>query len=293
MAERRWGGGWLYRALTVLAAAIPLYGQPARDAAAAEAVDLKLVIAADVSYSIDEEEAMLQRQGTIDAFRSAEVIGAIASGVLGRIAVAYIDFSSRMTNRVVLDWQVIGDGATANAFADRLAAASLTHGMHTSISDGIELARRLIETSPIQGTRQVIDVSGDGPNNFGRLVDDVRDATIARRITINGLPIMNERGAFSSRYYLPDLDLYYRGCVIGGPGAFIVVANNFADFARAIRRKLILEIAGLSPRDEGPPRPLPMPAATGTSLRPSPNGYVYPKGCDIGERMRGYISTEP
>jgi hypothetical protein len=293
MVEISWTAGRLKRLMAALIAVLPLLWPEARDATAAEAVDLELVIATDVSYSIDEEEATLQRQGVVQAFRSEEVIRAITSGVLGKIAVAYIDFSSRVTNRVVADWQVIRDRATANAFADRLAAASLTRGMHTSISDGIELARALIETNAIEGTRRVIDVSGDGPNNFGRLVDDVRDDTIARRITINGLPIMNERGAFASRYYLPDLDLYFRGCVIGGPGAFIVVANNFVDFARAIRRKLILEIAGLAPRDDRPSRPLPIPAAAGAQPRPSPDGYTYPRGCDIGERMRGAITVEP
>jgi hypothetical protein len=281
------------RILAVLVAAVLLSWPGGRDAAAAESVDLELVIATDVSYSIDEEEATLQRHGVIEAFRDEEVVRAITSGILGRIAVAYIDFASRATSRIVVDWQIIRDRATANGFADRLAAASLTRGMHTSISDGIEQARRMIETNAIEGTRRVIDVSGDGPNNFGRLVDDVRDDTIARRITINGLPIMNERGAFSSRYYLPDLDLYFRGCVIGGPGAFIVVANNFNDFARAIRRKLILEIADNAPRDDEFPRPLLVPAATGAPPRPSPDGYVYAKGCDIGERMRGAITIEP
>ncbi|MHA1109352.1 MAG: DUF1194 domain-containing protein, partial [Alphaproteobacteria bacterium] len=113
-------------------------------------------------------------------------------------------------------------------------------------------------------------------NNWGGLVDQVRDATIAKRITINGLPILNEADRFSSRYYLPDLDDYYRGCVIGGPGAFLVVARDFKDFARAIRRKLILEIASLSNR--------PLLVRAAASAR---RGYVYKKGCDIGERMRG------
>lgn len=283
----------LRRPLAALVAAGLQMAMSCVGANGAEAVDLELVIATDVSYSIDEEEATLQRQGVVAAFRSDEVIRAITSGMLGRIAVAYIDFASRMTNRVVLDWHIIRDRATAHAFADSLAAASLTHGMHTSISDGVELAVRLIESNAIEGTRRVIDVSGHGPNNFGRLVDDVRDETIARRITVNGLPIMNERDALNSRYYLPDLDLYYRGCVIGGPGAFIVVARNFTDFARAIRRKLILEIAGLVPRDDEVPRPLLIPVAAGTQPRPSPTGYTYPKGCDIGERMRGVISNDP
>jgi hypothetical protein len=253
-------------------------------AAAREYVDLELVIATDVSRSIDEEEARLQREGVAAAFRSAEVINAIRSGVLRKIAVAYIDYSSLHWNKVVLDWRIIGDAAAAEAFAADLLKAPLTFGRRTSISDALQHSADLLAANDIEGTRQVIDVSGDGPNNFSRLVDEVRDEVLKQRITINGLPIINDRGGIGSRYNLPDLDLYYRGCVIGGPGAFIVVAKNFHDFARAIRRKLVLEIAGLVPPFQtemqyaqiAPPR----------NIRPSPNGYTYEKGCDIGERMR-------
>ncbi len=253
-------------------------------AAAREYVDLELVIATDVSRSIDEEEARLQREGVAAAFRSAEVINAIRSGVLRRIAVAYIDYSSLHWNKVVLDWRIVGDAAAAEAFAADLLRAPLTFGRRTSISDALLHGAQLLASNDIEGTRQVIDVSGDGPNNFSRYVDEVRDEVLKQRITINGLPIINDRGGIGSRYNLPDLDLYYRGCVIGGPGSFIVVAKNFHDFARAIRRKLVLEIAGLVPPFQGetqyaqiaPPR----------NVRPSPNGYTYEKGCDIGERMR-------
>jgi hypothetical protein len=253
---------------------------------ATEAVDLELVIATDVSYSIDEDEARLQRQGIAAAFRSKRVIQAIRSGFLRRIAVAYVDYSSRAFNRVVLDWRIISDAKSANEFADALLKAPPTYGRRTSISDAVELAAHMIETNQIDGTRRVIDVSGDGPNNFGRLVDHVRDEIAARRITINGLPIVNLNDRFNSRFYLPDLDLYYRGCVIGGPGAFLVVARDFKDFARAIRKKLILEIAGRTP----PLRPSVLPVSAHARIQ-SPGGrggtgYVYEKGCDIGERMR-------
>lgn len=207
-------------------------------------VDLELVIATDVSRSIDSDEARLQRQGVAAAFRSKQVIDAIQSGVLQRIAVAYIDYSSRDWNKLLIDWRIIRDRKTAHAFADTLLSQELTFGRRTSISDALEQAADLIDGNDIEGTRRVIDVSGDGPNNFGRYVDTVRNETIAKRITINGLPIMNERNNVFSRYNLPDLDNYYRGCVIGGPGAFLVVARDFKDFARAIRKKLILEIAG-------------------------------------------------
>ncbi len=253
---------------------------------AVEYVDLELVIATDVSYSIDEDEARLQREGVAAAFRSKEIIRAIGAGFLRKIAVAYIDYSSSIHNRVVLDWRILSDRESAHAFAASLLKAFPTFGRRTSISDAIEFAAQMIATNAYEGTRQVIDVSGDGPNNWGRLVDRVRDETAAKRITINGLPIINDGGGFISRYYLPDLDLYYRGCVIGGPGAFIVVASNFKDFARAIRKKLILEIAGLAPR---------LPPRAGGLIRkasahrgqPAPRfGYVYKKGCDIGERLR-------
>lgn len=263
----------------------------AAPAAAKEYVDLELVIATDVSRSIDAEEAELQRRGIVAAFRSKEVIDAIASGVLRRIAVAYLDYSSRDWNKVVIDWRIIRDRDSAYTFADTLLNAPLTFGRRTSISDALAQGAALIDSNDIEGTRRVIDVSGDGPNNFGRLVDTVRDETVAKRITINGLPIINDRNTFS-RFSLPDLDQYYRGCVIGGPGAFLVVARNFQDFARAIRKKLVLEIAGLPPlrrslfiRTQTPPV---------QGLRPSPNGYTYAKGCDIGERLRnGYWPDDP
>ena len=262
---------------------------------AAEPVDLELVIATDVSYSIDAEEARLQREGIIAAFRSPEVIAAIRGGALGRIAVAYIDFSSRPYNKVVIDWQIIEDQASAYSFADRLAKAPATRGQSTSISDALELAASLIDGNDLEGSRRVIDVSGDGPNNAGRRVDAVRDEVLAKRITINGLPIINLADQWNSRYFLADLDRYYEGCVTGGAGSFVIVASDFVDFARAIRQKLILEIAGLAPAPQ-PVRPKILRASAETALRVSaattlaqagPTGPAYHQGCDIGERLRG------
>ena len=286
MKERR-GAGILRLGARLALAGGALLAPPfaAAVTAAGEPVDLELVIGTDVSRSIDQQEALLQRRGIALAFGNPAVIRAIESGFLGKIGVAYIDYSSRAFNRVVIDWTVVHDRESAESFASRLLAAPLTFGRRTSISDAIEDARQMIESNALEGTRRVIDVSGDGPNNHGRLVDSVRDATIARRITINGLPIVNERGAFNSRFYLPDLDKYYLGCVIGGPGAFLVVANGFEDFARAIRRKLILEIAGTAPETGGVRSARLIRASSPGRQRPSPGGYVYPKGCDIGERM--------
>jgi hypothetical protein len=249
---------------------------------AAERVDLELLIATDVSRSIDEDEARLQREGVAAAFLDPGVIGAISSGALGRIAVAYIDYSSQPFNRLVADWRVIRGQADAAAFAELLLKSPLTYGRRTSIADAIEHGVDLIEKNAYQGTRRVIDVSGDGPNNHGNHVNTARDAAVAKGIIINGLPIMTDPGpGLRSRYYLPDLDQYYAGCVIGGTGAFQVPARDFKDFARAIKKKLILEIAGLTPNQH--------PAKTRLLLRASakpPVGPGYRLGCDVGERRR-------
>jgi Protein of unknown function (DUF1194) len=254
-----------------------LAGLAAEPAGAIEQVDLELVITTDVSYSVDDMEARMQREGAVTAFRSKEVVEAIKSGSLGKIAVAYIDFSNANASRVVVDWQVVHDQASAEAFADAIAVARKTDGVQTSISSGIALAARMIDDNDYEGMKKVIDVSGDGPNNEGRRVDHVRDEVLAKGIIINGLPIVTEADKFDV-YYLPDLDKYYAGCVIGGPGAFIQVANGFADLARALRRKLVLEIS-----DAGKPDPLFVKVAAGqrTSGR-----IAYERGCDIGERMR-------
>jgi hypothetical protein len=258
-----------------------LVGSSATGAPAGQKVDLALVIATDVSYSVDENEARFQREGAIAAFHNADVVKAIQSGSLGRIAVTYLDFSSYQSNRVLVGWTIVSDKASADAFADALAAKPRTLGVQTSISSGLELAERLLDTSGIEASKRVIDVSGDGPNNDGHLVEKVRDEIVAKGIVINGLPIMTPADQFDV-YYLPDLDKYYAGCVIGGPGAFIQVAHGFEDLERALRRKLILEIS-----DAGTPQnPLLIKvAATGAHAPQTPHAR-YEKGCDIGERMR-------
>lgn len=256
-------------------------------ASAVEAVDLELVIATDVSRSIDQEEARLQREGVATAFLSKEVVSAIQSGTYGRIGVAYIDWSSPPYNKLVMDWHIVHDRASAKAFAETLLEAPLSYGWRTSISGGLESAARLFETNNLRGTRRVIDVSGDGPNNHGRLVDEVRDEMVAKSITINGLPIVADPDlAAHSRYYLPDLDKYFEGCVIGGAGAFIVVAKDFSDFARAIRKKLILEIAGRTPEQRPTLAAGPIKVAAAQLLPAQLAGPGYHQGCDIGERMR-------
>ena len=266
--------------LSALAAGM-LTGSSAGAALSGQHVDVALVIATDVSYSVDDNEARFQREGAIAAFRNAEVVKAIQAGALGRIAVAYIDFSSYSTNKIIADWRVVHDKASADAFADLLASAPRTLGVQTSISSGLEMAELLLDASGYTATKRVIDVSGDGPNNEGHLVDKVRDQIVAKGITINGLPIMTPADQFDV-YYLADLDRYYAGCVIGGPGAFLHVAHGFEDLERALRRKLIQEISDAG-RGENP---LILKVAAPTArAAPAPHA-VYEKGCDIGERMR-------
>jgi len=255
----------------LLAGPLVLAGLALPAAATETPVDLELVLAVDVSLSIDVSEATLQRQGYIAAFRDAEVVRAIRSGILGRIAVTYVEWAGTFQRRVVVGWTLIDDDETAESFAAALQRSAPGSARRTSISGAIDYALPLFADNGYEGTRQVIDVSGDGPNNAGGLVDRARDRAVAAGVTINGLPILDNSGGAYSWYSIPDLDLYYRDCVIGGPGAFLVVARDFADFARAVRRKLILEIAGDTPHL--------IPA----QLRR--DGRVGPP-CDIGERLR-------
>ena len=236
----------LRRISTFLIAALALLGQPFA-AKAVESVDLEIVIATDTSQSIDENEAALQRQGFASALRSPDVIRAIQSGAIGKIAIAYIDWSSEPFNRLIVDWRVIEDQASADRFASTLLAAPRTYGQGTAIGGALRLATLMIENNDFDGMRKVIDVSGDGPNNRGSLAA-AREATLARGITINGLPIVTAQyGTGDWGGYYGQLDLYYEAYVIGGPGAFSLPARGFEEFATAIRRKLILEISGEVP----------------------------------------------
>jgi hypothetical protein len=216
------------------------------------AVDLELVLAVDVSRSVDQEEAVLQRTGYVSAFKHPSVIGAVTSGQLGRIAVVYFEWGEYGNTNLVIDWTLIKDKASAEDFADRLRKSPRLVARRTSISGAMDIGAALFDANNFSGKRRVVDISGDGANNSGDLVDVARDRAIAMGITINGLPILNERAGPSGRPQIEGLDLYYRDCVIGGPGAFHIVARDFKDFARAVLRKLILEIAGLSPPATAP-----------------------------------------
>jgi hypothetical protein len=247
-------------------------------AAAKTAVDLELALAVDVSGSIDEEEAKLQRAGYIAAFRNPRVIEAIQHGILGRIAVAYYEWAGFGHNKLIADWTVIHDRASALAFADSLLDPPPETARRTAIGQAIAFGVPLFDRNDIEGTRRVIDISGDGPNNWGQSATVARDFAVAAGITINGLPIVNDRPSRWGWPSLPNLDLYYRDCVIGGPGSFLVVANTFEDFSSAVLKKLIMEIAGVAPPNRvayvgSRHHPL-LLAAAGDRVAPP---------CDIGE----------
>jgi hypothetical protein len=270
-------GGFLsyFSASLIVATGLLAAGPPAQAAETGTPVDLELILAIDVSRSIDREEARLQRQGYIDAFRDQELARVIASGYIGKIAVGYFEWAGYDYSRIVVPWTVIDGERSARAFADALAAANPpAAARRTSISEAINYALPWLEGNGFVGTRRVVDISGDGPNNEGELVTLAREKAIAAGVTINGLPIMGHSRGLYSRFNLPDLDLYFRDCVIGGPGAFLEVAADFPDFARAVRRKLILEIAGRTPAE----RHRVLRAQAGRSDRVAPP-------CNIGEQI--------
>jgi Protein of unknown function (DUF1194) len=236
-------------------------------AAAQTPVDVELVLAVDVSQSMDRGELALQRQGYIDALLHPQVLSAIRGGMYGRVAITYVEWGA--SQGVMTPWTLIEDAPGAVAFAEALAAQPLRTIRGTSISGALRFAGSLFAANGFEGFRQVIDVSGDGPNSSGPPVVPARDATLAQGIIINGLPIILRQPSYTF-YSIPDLDLYYADCVIGGPGSFMLPVDDPRQLADAIRQKLVLEIAGM------PPRLLPA-AATATGPRID---------CLIGEKLR-------
>jgi hypothetical protein len=240
--RRRWMRrlGPLVR-LAVLAAAW------AAPAAAQEAVDLELVLAIDASGSVDSKEFALQKDGLARAFRDPEVIAALEAYAPGGIAVALVQWSGRHQQTVAVDWTRLNDEASARAFADAIDATGRWILGETAVADALAYGVELLEGNRFAGARRTIDISGDGPTNSGGDPDAVRDAAAAAGITINGLAILNE---------IPTLDIYYTEHVIGGPDAFLLIAKDYQDFARAVRQKLLREIqgAGLAGRNVTAPR---------------------------------------
>jgi hypothetical protein len=229
-----------------LALAWPLAGLAAARAADAEAVDLLLVLAADVSRSVDTQKFQLQREGYAAAITDARVLDAIRSGPHGQIAVCFLEWSGSDNQKVVIDWTIVRDGGSAQGFATHLVEAPRAFADRTSISGGIDFAVGQFARAPFTGSRRTIDVSGDGTNNSGRDVGAARDEAVAQGITINGLAILSAKPlSWNAEHTNPPggLETYFRNNVIGGPGAFVVAAQDFNAFGQAIISKLIAEIA--------------------------------------------------
>ncbi len=229
------------RALSVAAALVVALSAAAADRAAAQdvPVDVELVLAVDVSGSMDPDEQAVQRAGYAAALRDPEVIQAIVEGVNGRVALTYMEWAGSASQAIVVPWRLVDDAASAEGFAKELDTQPISDMHGTSISGAIDHAATLFADNGYDGQRQVIDISGDGPNNNGRPVAVARDAALAAGVVINGLPIMIRP---SSPFV--SLDRYYADCVIGGPGSFLLPVNDRDQLAEAIRRKLVQEVAG-------------------------------------------------
>jgi len=230
--------GLAFAAVLSAAFSLPAY--------AGERVDLLLVLAADVSRSMDDPKFRLQRSGYVEALTNARVLEAIQSGTNRRIAVTFLEWSGVVSQKLVIDWTTISDETTARRFADGLVEAPRSFADRTSISAGIDFAMAQFERAPYEGLRRAIDVSGDGTNNSGRDVTVARDEAVAKGVTINGLVILSESPTpWNPEHTNPPGGLanYYRNNVVGGPGAFVMVAENFKSFGNALINKLIAEIA--------------------------------------------------
>ena len=216
--------------------------------APAEPVDLQLVLAADVSISVDNHEFQLQREGYASAITSEAVLNAIRAGPHHAIAICFIEWSGPSKQRVVADWTVIRDGEMATVFANTLRTAPRSFADATAIGSAIDFAMRHFEESGVESERRIIDVSGDGDSNSGRPVEYARDDAIAAKVTINGLAIVNEHpltGFIGHIQPVGGIGHYYRTRVAGGPGSFVFQIDSFDGFAEAIERKLVAEIASI------------------------------------------------
>ncbi len=205
-------------------------------------VDVELVLAVDASQSVDDGEFALQREGYVDAIRDPAFLKAIRAGTRGRIAITYFEWAGTVRPESAVPWQLIESAADAAAFTDSLPRGPLGGFRGTSISAAIDHGAGLFAGNGFEGARRVIDVSGDGPNNQGGPVTTARDSAVRAGIVVNGLPILVRPSPT-----FPELDRYYAECVIGGPGAFMLPVRSAAEFATAIRRKLIMEVSGGAP----------------------------------------------
>jgi hypothetical protein len=234
----------------------------------AVAVDVELVLAVDVSYSMDPDEQALQREGYITGITSREFMQALQQGMNGKVAITYFEWAGPADQKIILPWRLIDGPQAAAAVTKEIADAPYRRAARTSISGALGFAKPLFEASGYRGIRRVVDVSGDGTNNAGERLVPVRDDLISAGMTINGLPIMLKRPTPGSMD-IENLDVYYEDCVIGGPAAFVVPIRERNQFKEATRTKLVLEIAGRTPQ-----------------ARVIPAAASAPRiSCTIGERM--------
>jgi len=232
------------------------------------AVDVQLALGVDVSYSMDPEEQELQREGYMAAITSREFMGALREGMHGRVAMTYFEWAGMHHQQIIVPWRLVDGPEAADGFAADIARARYTRASRTSVSGALLFGAQLFEGSGYRGIRRVIDVSGDGVNNNGPLVALTRDEVIAKGITVNGLPIMLKRPS-RGMMDIDQLDVYFEDCVIGGPGAFVVPIRDRSKFKEAIRTKLVLEVAGRTPK-----------------ARIVPASAAKPRvSCTIGERL--------
>ena len=243
----------LPRGIVTALAALVFQWALAGTANARRTVDLELVLAVDISRSMDATEQRLQRDGYVAALRHPDVVRAIRSGPNGKIAITYMEWAGNIVQSTVVPWRIVSSAREAAAVADELARKPLSSALMTSISAAVLKGRDLFGGDDIEGLRRVIDVSGDGPNNSGTPITQARDEVVRSGIVINGLALVLKRPPGPYSYFeITNLDQYYEDCVIGGPGSFVLAVTDKKEFATAIRRKLILEIAGLTPERPKP-----------------------------------------
>jgi hypothetical protein len=216
------------------------------DKDAAPSVDVELIIAVDVSYSMDMDELAVQREGYAQAIVSKEFLKALKTGPNGKVAVTYFEWAASNDQKIIIPWRVIDGPETADAVADEIMRTPVRRASRTSISGAIYFAIPLFDENPYRGLRRVIDISGDGPNNNGAPVTPARDEALSKGIVINGLPIMVKEPSYSTMD-IDNLDWYYEDCVIGGPGSFVVPIKDREKFKEAIRTKLTQEVASRKP----------------------------------------------
>ncbi len=253
--------------LALSASAAPTPPKFADTRASAIPVDVELVLAVDVSYSMDPDEQALQREGYVQALTSKEFLQALRQGAHGKIAITYFEWAGQSDQKILMPWRLIDGPESADAVAAEISRAPYRRASRTSISGALRFAKPLFDDSGYKGLRRVIDVSGDGANNAGPLVELTRDDVLATGITINGLPIMLKR-PYTGTMDIENLDEYYEDCVIGGPGSFVIPIRDREKFIEATRTKLVLEVAGRQLE----PRIVPTAARTRVS-------------CTIGERL--------